>query len=118
MMFRVDDIVAAALLSIVMFRRIEIVGLREADYPAVRAADFHAWRQLTLRAYWLGAGACLFKIVASQLWLAAFGKQQLPLSIGGFAIFSIWLVCVVVAWRQSTQARVLRGTLGIGPRPS
>jgi hypothetical protein len=117
MMFKADDVLAAAILSIIMLRRIEILRLQEADYPAVPGAEFNRWRELTLSAYRLGAVACVLKLVANQAWFFAFSQKPAFLVVGGASIFISWLVSVVIAWRRSTEARILRGALGIGSRP-
>jgi hypothetical protein len=113
MMFRADDIFAAVILSIVMLRRLEAQSQQEADHPSVPGVEFQRWRHMALTGYNLAAVACLAKIVGSQLWLYLFHAKPVLLMIGGASIFIGWVIAIVVAWRHLTEARVLRGVLGI-----
>lgn len=117
MTFRADDILAAVILSLVMLRRLEVLGLQAEQNPGVSAEDFQRWRSTTLAAYHLAAIACLGKIVVNQLWFLTFKDRQWPLSVGGLVIFLSWVGASVVAWRRATDARAERVRLGIGQRP-
>jgi hypothetical protein len=112
--FKADDIIAALILSIAMFRRLEAVSIRREDNPHVSDADFSGWRARAVSGYNRVALACLLKIVASVAWFQVFQNTRGVLQVGGLVIFVAWVLTVVMAWRPLTETSALRKRLGIG----
>lgn len=113
-LFKADDIIAALILSIVMFRRLEAVSVRREDNPHVSTVDFDDWKKRALAAYNRIALACLLKIVVSVGWFQVFQNTPYVLQLGGLSIFVAWIVVVVMSWRPLTEASAMRKRLGIG----
>jgi hypothetical protein len=112
--FKADDVIAALILSLAMFRRLEALAIRREDNPHVADVDFAAWRRRAVSNYNRVGLACLLKIVASVAWFQIFQNTSGVLQIGGLVIFVAWVVAVVMAWRPVTEASALRNRLGIG----
>ena len=113
---RVDDLLAALILSLVMMRRIEVRTARSEDNPSVPAEKFAEWRHRALRAYDWVAWSSLVKIVASVGWLVIAVRLHVGapwLQLGGFSVFLGWLLSLVWAWKAATDASHLRRELGI-----
>jgi hypothetical protein len=120
-LLRVDDILAALILSLVMLRRLEIKTARPELNPDVPLDRFEHWRRLALRAHDWVAWSSLAKVVGSVGWY--FAGIQLGIGVpwfqlGGFGIFLGWLLSLVWAWRAATDAAHLRRSLGIQLRRS
>lgn len=113
MNIRIDDIFAAILLSMIMFRRLEVLTTTPQDNPHVEAEAFAAWRTRALSAHNLAAVACIAKVVLSVGWFYVFAQHDLALRLGGLTIFVAWVTALVIAWRRATEARALRSQLGI-----
>lgn len=113
-LFKADDVIAALILSLAMFRRLEALSIRREDNPHVSEADFAEWRRRAVSGYTRVALACLLKIVASVAWFQLFQNTSGVLQLGGLAIFIAWVVTVVMAWRPLTEAGAMRKRLGIG----
>lgn len=111
----VDDILAALILSLIMFRRLEVLSVQASNNPGVSAEDFAKWRTLALSGYNLSAVACVSKVVLNIAWFWLLRDTASPwlLRMGGLSFFIAWVVALVVAWRRTTEARVLRQQLGI-----
>jgi hypothetical protein len=119
-LLRVDDILAALILSLVMMRRIEIKNTLSEHNPNVPRERFDQWRALALRAHDWVAGASLAKVVGSVGWY--FVAVQLGVGapwfqLVGLFIFVAWLLSLVWAWKAATDAAHLRRQLGIQLRP-
>ncbi len=114
-MLRIDDILAALLLSLAMMRRLGVLGTLAEHNPTVRIADFESWKRAALSAYNLAALACFAKVVLSVAWFW-FVRDSTLLRVGGFAIFAVWVLALVIAWYRATEARALRARLGISDR--
>jgi hypothetical protein len=112
--FKADDVIAALILSLVMFRRLESMSIRREDNQHVSDADFATWRAGTVSSYNRIALACVLKIAASVGWFQLFQNTNGVLQIGGLTIFVVWVVTVVMAWRPLTEASAMRKRLGIG----
>jgi hypothetical protein len=114
----VDDILAALILSLIMMRRLETLSVQPSKNPGVAPENFAKWRSLALSGYNLAAIASLSKVVLNIGWFWVFRDSQNPwvLRLGGLAFFILWVVALVVAWRRTTEARVLRQQLGIQSR--
>jgi hypothetical protein len=113
---RVDDLLAALILSLVMMRRIEVKTTRAEDNPGVPAEKFADWRRRALRAYDWVAWSSLAKIICSVSWLIIAVRLSVGapwLQLGGFAVFLGWLLSLVWAWKAATDAAHLRRELGI-----
>lgn len=117
---RLDDILAALILSLVMMRRIEVKTAGAQQNPQVQPERFADWRARALRAYDWVAWSSLVKIVASVGWYVA----AVQLGVGapwfqllGVLVFMGWLVSLVWAWKAATDAAILRRQLGIQLRP-
>jgi hypothetical protein len=111
-MVGIDDIVAALLMSLAMMRRLEVLGVSREDNPAVTQTDFDRWRALALRGYNLAAGASLAKVVLSLSWFLLV-REPVFLQVGGITIFGAWVLAMVTAWRNTTEASAQRKDLGI-----
>ena len=117
---RLDDILAALILSLVMMRRIEVKTALAEQNPEVPPEKFADWRARALRAHDWVAWSSVGKIVASVGWYTA----AVQLGVGapwfqllGMLVFMSWLVSLVWAWKAATDAAVLRRQLGIQLRP-
>lgn len=115
--FKIDDIIAALLMSIAMYRRLETLSTRKEDNPHVPEAAFDRWRQMALRGYTQLAIVCVAKIALSVLWFVSFRDLQGWLQAGGLVIFVAWLASIVLIWRSLTEARAQRRDLSIGNPP-
>lgn len=117
-MIRIDDIFAALFLSLIMFRRLEVLTIHADDNPHVPPAQFAAWRAMALKGYRVGAIACAAKVVLNQGWFHLFKDgSAVVLAVGGFLIFAGWVVTLVWAWRRTTEANAIRVELQIQRRP-
>ncbi len=119
MKIQVDDILAALIVSLAMFRRLEVRTTQASQNPAVPEAEFQRWRSLALRAFSIVAGASAAKVVLSLGWFWAgttLGVQTPWFQIVGFSIFLGWMLALVWAWKIGTDARYLRLQLGIRMR--
>ena len=114
--FKADDIIAALILSLVMFRRLETLSVRREDNPQVSDATFAEWRKLAVSGYNRVAVACVAKILGSVIWFRIFQNTPMVLQLGGLIIFVAWVVVVVLAWRTLTEAGARRKELAIGHR--
>jgi hypothetical protein len=114
--FKVDDVIAALILSLAMFRRLETVSVRREDNLHVSDEDFSAWRARALSGYNRVAIASVAKIVLSVLWFRTFQNTPVVLQVGGLTIFVAWVVTIVLAWRTLTEASARRRELSIGHR--
>ena len=113
---RVDDLLAALILSLVMMRRIEVRTARTEDNPGVPAEKFAGWRRRALRAYDWVAWSSLAKIIGSVGWLliaVRLGIGAPWFQLVGFTVFFGWLLSLVWAWKAATDAAHLRRELGI-----
>jgi hypothetical protein len=109
---RIDDIVAALVMSLAMMRRLEVLGTRREDNGHVGQGEFEQWRAQALRAYNTVALSCFGKVLLSVAWFF-FVRQMPTLQIGGFLIFAGWILSLVHGWRLATEAGALRKNLGI-----
>ncbi|HEX2732767.1 MAG TPA: hypothetical protein VHM70_14255 [Polyangiaceae bacterium] len=109
----IDNVIAALLLSMAAMRRLEVLGVDRAFNAHVSDTDFTRWRQMALSAYNTVAVASLAKVLLSFGWFYVFAKVDLWLQIGGLLIFIAWVITLVWAWRQATEASALRDELGI-----
>lgn len=116
MTIRIDDILAAVLLSLIMFRRLEVLTTAPEDNPHVAGEAFTAWRKRALFAHNLAATACIAKVALSVAWFYVFAQNAMALRLGGLIIFVAWIAALVFAWRRATEARALRARLGIANR--
>jgi hypothetical protein len=119
-LIRVDDILAALIVSLVMMRRLEVKTTLAEHNPTVPKDRFDEWRAKALRAYSWVAGASAAKIAAGVGWY--FGGMQLGVpapwfQLVGLLVFMSWLLSLVWAWRMATDAAVMRRRLGIALRP-
>ena len=114
-MVRIDDILAALLMSLAMMRRLGVLGTLQEHNPGVRVADFERWKAMALGAYNLTALACLAKVALSMAWFWVM-REGAMLRIGGFLIFGVWVLAMVIAWYRATEAGALRAQLGITDR--
>jgi hypothetical protein len=115
LLIRIDDIVAALILSLSMLRRLETKHADASSNPGVLPADFEHWRALALRASNQAGVACLLKVVLSIswfLWAPGHVGQQV-FQLVGLLLFVAWVVALVWAWQISTDAHHLRRRLGI-----
>lgn len=113
-MFQIDDILAALLLSLIMFRRLEVLTVLAEDNRHVAEEKFQAWRSMALGGYKVGAIACATKVVLNQVWF--FVVRDNPgwwVTAGGLSIFAGWVIGLVWAWRRSTEANAIRYELQI-----
>jgi hypothetical protein len=110
--FRVDDVAAMVLLSMTLWRRLNVLRTEREAFPQATDAAFQHWRTEALKGYNLGALGCLLKVVGSQAWFWSVAPDRLLLTIGGFSMFVLWIIAIVVAWRRTTEARALRAELG------
>ncbi len=115
-MLRIDDILAAVLLSIIMLRRLETIGYRLEDNRHLPAGAFEYWKKAALRAYNVGALACTLKVAVNLAWLRLAGSSPTLLRIGGLVVFVAWVGALMWTWRQTTEARAQRIQLGIRAR--
>lgn len=109
----IDNVVAALISSLAMMRRLEVLGVQRGDNPHVPDAEFDAWKRMALRAYNTTALAGVFKVVLSLLWLQLFSAVSGLLQVGGMVFFIAWIIAIVWAWRQSSEARAMRNRLRI-----
>lgn len=112
--FKADDIVAALILSFMMFRRMETISVRREDNLHVSDADFAAWRTMALAGYNRVALVSFLKVVASVVWFQTFKNTSGVLQVGGLLIFVAWAVISVMSWRTITEAVARRRELAIG----
>ena len=112
-MVKIDDVFAALLLSLIMYRRLEVLSVREEDNRRVAPENVQKWRVTALSGYNLGAVACVLKVLLSVgwFWFSA-GNVRLQV-IGGLSIFIGWIAAMVVAWRRTTEANAMRRQFGI-----
>lgn len=115
--FRLDDILAALIMTLAMFRRLETISTKQEQNPHVRAADFEAWKKSALGGYTFVAGACALKVLMNLGWFMQFKDTNRVLQLGGLAITVSWIVAMVVAWRRLTEANARKRELGIGQKP-
>lgn len=115
---QIDDIIAALFLSLIMYRRLEVLTIQAADNPHVPEARFREWRAMALLGYNVGALACLAKVILNQVWFrfVSQGEPSFGLSVGGFLIFGGWVIALVWAWRRITEANAIRSELAIQRR--
>lgn len=118
MKFQVDDVIAALILSLFMFRRLEVLTIRAEDNSHVPPEKLAAWRSYILTGYTAGAIACALKVVLNQSWFwLSRGFSPLLIAGGGLAIFVGWVITLVWCWRRSTEANAIRLELQIQRRP-
>jgi hypothetical protein len=113
---RVDDLLAALILTLVMMRRIEVRTARAEDNAGVPAEKFADWRHRALRAYDWVAWSSVAKIIGSVGWLVLAVRLRVGapwFQLGGFLVFLGWLLSLVWAWKAATDASHLRRELGI-----
>lgn len=113
---KIDDILAALILSLVMMRRLEVRTATHARNPAVPLERFEEWRSLALRAYAMISVACAAKVALSLGWYAVALKLRVAapwFQLGGLLVFLGWAITLVWAWKIATDARYLRLQLGI-----
>jgi hypothetical protein len=113
---RLDDILAALILSLVMMRRIEVKTAQAQQNPTVPPEKFASWRSRALRAHDWVAWSSLAKIVGSVGWYALavqLGVGAPWFQLVGVLVFVAWLVSLVWAWKAATDAALLRRQLGI-----
>lgn len=113
---KIDDILAALILSLVMMRRLEVRTATHAQNPAVPPERFEEWRSLALRAYAMISVACAAKVALSLGWYAVALKLRVAppwFQLGGLLVFLGWAITLVWAWKIATDARYLRLQLGI-----
>ena len=113
---KIDDILAALILSLAMMRRLEVRTATHAQNSAVPLARFEEWRALALRAYTMIGVACAAKVVLSLGWYVLALKLHVAapwFQLGGLLVFLGWAITLVWAWKISTDARYLRLQLGI-----
>lgn len=115
-MVRIDDLLAALILTLAMLRRLGVLRIAREEHPRVSAADFERWRRTELGGYNLAAIACFAKVVLSLSWFNLVHTSPW-LQIGGVTIFAGWVIALVSAWRNTTEGRALRAELGIGTPP-
>jgi hypothetical protein len=116
---KIDDILAAVIVSLAMLRRLDVRTAQPGAHPGVSEADFRRWQGLALRAYNQVAAASAAKVVLSVGWFALATRLQVKppwFQLVGFAVFLAWALLMVWAWKIGTDARVLRLQLGIEPR--
>jgi hypothetical protein len=116
---KVDDILAALILSLAMLRRLDVRTAVRPESPPVTEAEFRHWRSLALRAYDQVAIASACKVVLSLGWFALGLKIGVPtpwFQLGGFLVFLAWAFALIWAWKIATDARSLRLRLGIQVR--
>lgn len=116
-MIRIDDILAALILSLFMFRRLEVLTIRIEDNPHLPAEKLEAWRRFTLTGYTIGAAVCAAKVVLSLGWFWLFQSSPTLLVWGGLSIFAGWVIGLVWCWRRTTEANAVRVELQIQRRP-
>jgi len=109
----IDDILAALLLSLIMYRRLEVLSVREQDNPHVSPERFRHWRASALSGYNLGAIACLLKVVLNIAWFGLSRGNPTMQVVGGLSLFVGWIIAIVFAWRRTTEANVMRREYGI-----
>lgn len=118
---RLDDILAALLLTLAMMRRLEVKG---AVQPPGSGEGFLAWRRQALRIYGSVAAACLGKIVLNISWFYFALSMALPSLLiqgVGAALFISWVLFLIWSWKAATEATHVRLKLGVSlkrPRPS
>lgn len=113
---KVDDILAALILSLAMLRRLEVRTTDHAQNPTVPLTQFQNWRTLALRAHDTIAVASAVKVVSSLGWYALasrLGVQAPWFQLVGFFVFLGWALALVWAWKIATDARYLRLQYGI-----
>lgn len=113
---KIDDVLAALILSLAMMRRIEVRTAKAERYPEVPVESFEAWRRRALRAYDLVAAASLLKVALNVGWYSLATKLRVGtpwLQLPGLLIFLGWIIAMVVAWKLGTDARHERLRLGI-----
>jgi hypothetical protein len=110
----IDDILAALILSLFMFRRLEVLTIQASDNLHVPPEQFAAWKNAALSGYRIGAIACAAKVVLNQTWFHLMKHgSPLVLSLGGISIFLGWILALVWSWRQTTEANAIRVELQI-----
>lgn len=110
---RLDDIFAALLLSLAMFRRLEV---KSAPVVSELGEKFHIWQREAERIYSRVALACGAKVVFNVGFYhvaIAFGLAGPVVAIVSGLLFMGWVVFMVWSWRQATEANHLRLALGI-----
>jgi hypothetical protein len=112
MTIRIDDVIAALLLSLIMFRRLEVLGTSSEENPQVRLADFEHWRAQALKPIRVAALACVLKVGLSLLWFRL-APSKPALVVGGLSLFLAWVGTLVWTWGRATEARALKVGLGI-----
>jgi hypothetical protein len=118
MKFQVDDVIAALILSLFMFRRLEVLTIRPEDNTHLPAEKLSEWRSYILTAYTVGAIACALKVVLNQSWYwLSQGRPAWMIAAGGLAIFVGWVIALVWCWRRTTEANAIRVELQIQRRP-
>jgi hypothetical protein len=116
---KIDDILAALILSLAMLRRIEVRTAAHEQNPHVPLERFEEWRRLALRAYDQVGVASAVKVVSSLGWYAVALKFQIGapwFQLFGLVVFMAWIIALVWAWKIATDARYLRLQLGIQVR--
>jgi hypothetical protein len=117
----IDDIVAAILLSFIMMRRLEAKSARAELNPHLSREAFESWRKLLLAGYVLAAAACALKVLLSLGWQWAALRFQVGepwYRIVPAAVFVAWVIALLSAWRQISEARSTQERLQIVLRPS
>jgi hypothetical protein len=113
---QIDDILAALIMSLAMFRRLDVRTAGPGENRTVNEAEFQRWRSLALRAYNQIALASAAKVVLSVGWFTVGLKLGVPapwFQLGGFVVFLAWALALIWAWKIATDARYLRVQLGI-----
>lgn len=116
-MIRIDDILAALILSLFMYRRLEVLTIRSEDNPHVPPQKLEAWRRFALTGYTIGASVCAAKVVLSLGWFWMFQSRPGWLMVGGISFFAFWVIGLVWCWRRTTEANAVRVELQIQRRP-
>lgn len=113
---KIDDILAALILSLAMVRRLEVRTANHAQNPTVPLEGFEKWRSLALRAYAMIGVACAAKVALSLGWYAVALKLGVAtpwFQLVGLLVFLGWAITLIWAWKVATDARYLRVQLGI-----
>lgn len=113
-MFQIDDIIAALLMSLAMFRRLETLGIRREQNMHVSEEQFRTWQKGALSSYTALAMACAVKVTCSAGLLLAFRPYPNVLRFGGMTLFVLWVVVIIMTWRRLTEFSAQRRELGIG----
>jgi hypothetical protein len=113
---KIDDILAALILSLAMMRRIEARSASAEQSAHLTPAAFEHWRARALRAYDLVSIASGAKVVLSLGWFALATRLGVPapwFQLFGGLVFVVWMGALLWAWKLATDARYLRLQLGI-----